>query len=493
MTLRCNVIFLTVVAALCSPAGVNAGPVSLVDTTPGTATRDGSVGPGEYVASSSGINTGFGGVMGSASLLHVDSSTGGTLNFGLELGGGTLGNFAAIYIDSVGGGVDGTAGLTDTGDLHRRMVSGTSPNSSSDLSFAPGFKADYAVAFDSSYGGVWRINAGGSHEFIDSVVITSSVPGASWEMELDLSDIGLLPGQAFKYVTSYADVIAGGGNDFYRSDEFHGVAGSTVPSGNPGTNAVVLVSGDYNTFRSYGSAPDAGPVTIEDRTAEGAIVDGMIGSGEYAGSSAGINRGFDNVFGDQSQVYVDSSVDGTLNFGLHKGPGSFNDHAVIYIDSVAGGITNTTGLTDNGALRQMISGVNNNGRTILKFGAGFEPDYAITLLNSGAWLFRLVEGDPLEYKSSPSVAVSGDIMEFALNLADIGAAPGAGIRYLLTYGNPDPGDGGKPYRADEFHGVAGSTVTNGNPGTNTVVLSAGDFNRFTTIGPTALVTILIVR
>ncbi|MDP6491041.1 MAG: hypothetical protein QGG69_04630, partial [Kiritimatiellia bacterium] len=297
MTLRCNFIVFTVLALFCALVGATAEPVSLVDTTPGTATHDGTVSNGEYVASSSGINSGFGDVMGSNSLLHVDSSLGGKLNFGLEPGAGSLNDMGVIYIDSISGGVDGTAGLTDTGDVHRRMISGTSPTNSSDLSFAPGFKADYAIAFSTNYGGLWRINAGGSHDSINSVSITSSVPSVSWEMELNLSDIGLLPGHAFKYVTSHANVISGGGDEFYRSDEFHGVTHSTVPSGNPGTNAVTLASGDYNTFRTYGSAPDPGPVTIKDRRAEGATVDGTIDSGEYAGFSVGINSGFGNVFG----------------------------------------------------------------------------------------------------------------------------------------------------------------------------------------------------
>jgi hypothetical protein len=114
MTLRCNFIVFTMVLASCALVGTYAEPVSLVDTTAGTATHDGSVGASEYVASSSGINSGFGGVMGTQSLLHVDSSLGGKLNFGLELGSGSLDDIGVIYIDSVSGGVDGTASLATT-------------------------------------------------------------------------------------------------------------------------------------------------------------------------------------------------------------------------------------------------------------------------------------------------------------------------------------------------------------------------------------------
>src|SRR5262245_41874680 len=56
-------------------AGVTAvGNVVLInDTTPGTASNDGTINPGEYVGFSSGINNGFGNIIGSASKMYVDS------------------------------------------------------------------------------------------------------------------------------------------------------------------------------------------------------------------------------------------------------------------------------------------------------------------------------------------------------------------------------------------------------------------------------------
>ena len=61
-----------------------------------------------------------------------------------------------------------------------------------------------------------------------------------------MANLGLAAGGTFRYVATYLNP----GNAF-RSDEFHGVAQSTVPGGNPGYTTVTLASGDTNVFTSY--------------------------------------------------------------------------------------------------------------------------------------------------------------------------------------------------------------------------------------------------
>lgn len=232
-------------------AGTSSAAV-ITDTTATGATNDGTVNVGEYVGSTEGINAGFGGVIGAGSFLSVDSDTSGGLQFALQPSGtGDLNDRAVIYIDSVAGGVAGTSVLTDTGDGLRRMVSGSSPNGSSDLTFAPGFTADYAIGIESGFAGVFQIVAGGSHNFVTSVNLnpTGDSTAAAFEMNLLLSDIGLAVGDSFDYVATYANPFAGGaGDEFFRSDEFQGVA--SFGGGNPGSGAVVLGSGDFHTFNS---------------------------------------------------------------------------------------------------------------------------------------------------------------------------------------------------------------------------------------------------
>src|SRR5690349_9211144 len=90
----------------------NAQFQTIIDTTPGTSTRDGTLGAGEYGSLSffsTGVNTGFGNVLfGSNSKLYWDSSLSGALNFGIQLGGGGLFDAGVIYIDSKSGGLSGT-------------------------------------------------------------------------------------------------------------------------------------------------------------------------------------------------------------------------------------------------------------------------------------------------------------------------------------------------------------------------------------------------
>jgi hypothetical protein len=81
----------------------------------------------------------------------------------------------------------------------------------------------------------------------------------------------------------------------------------------------------------------AQPATITDTTPGTAINDGTVNSGEYVGSTAGINSWVWRLSSAlTSQLHVDSSHAGALNFGLISGGGTnFNDNdaMVIYIDT----------------------------------------------------------------------------------------------------------------------------------------------------------------
>src|SRR3989475_12654611 len=67
------------------------------------------------------------------------------------------------------------------------------------------------------------------------------------------------------------------------------------------------------------------------------------------------NSGFGGAIGLGSLTLTDN---GTTVFGtVNKGPGPFNDALVIYLDSVGGGFTDTSGFSDAGdGLRKAISG-----------------------------------------------------------------------------------------------------------------------------------------
>ncbi len=223
---------------------------TIVDTTNTTASHDGTINSGEYFDGTLGTNSGFGGVIGTGSTLFVDSAITGELNFGLQRGSGDLNNQMVIYIDSESGGVGDTTGLTDTSDPLRRMISGSGTVTSSDLFFAPGFLADYAIGVEAGFAGLWEIVSGGSHNFVKSVDIlpAGSPSAAGFEIELLLSDIGVAQGASFDYFATYGNPNDAGGDNVFRSDEFNGAP--SVGAGNPGLSSVTLAAGDFHTFTS---------------------------------------------------------------------------------------------------------------------------------------------------------------------------------------------------------------------------------------------------
>lgn len=224
-------------------------PIIIDDVTSTTATNDGVVNAGEYVGLSTGINSGFGDVIGANSELHVDSDALGALNLGLVSGGGSLFDAMVIYLDTQPGGFGSTAGFTDISDGLRAAISGLGTGGGqSVLTFAPGFEADYAIAIEQNFAGVWELVNGAQHNFIVSANLNpvGNAGAGQWEVNLTLADIALNPGESFKYVATYLN-----SSNAFRSDEFHGVAQATVPGGNIGANPVSLSAGDYNTFNSF--------------------------------------------------------------------------------------------------------------------------------------------------------------------------------------------------------------------------------------------------
>src|SRR5437667_11781021 len=128
----------------------------------------------------------------------------------------------------------------------------------------------------------------------------------------------------------------------------------------------------------------------------------------YSGNG---NSGFGGPIGLGSLTLTDNgtTVSGTVN----KGPGGFNDVLVIYIDSVAGGFSDTSGFADGAdGLRKAISGFDGGGnRSLLTF-SGMLPDYAIALgpaSDNFGGLWQLANGgaNSLNFVSSVNLNPTG--------------------------------------------------------------------------------------
>ena len=252
--------FLGVAAFAASPAfAVHVGTIT--DTSPGSATNDGTINAGEYAGSTNGINAGFGDVIGEMSELFLDSGTDGSLNFGIR----SVGDFndtAVIYIDSVAGGVTSTVPITDNADGGRAAISGngTDGANSSEITFAPGasegsmFTADYAITVENTFAGLFEIADNGDLTFVTSGNLSVGGDGTNAaderEVNFTLSDIGLAAGDSFDYFGTYLN-----SSNAFRSNEFQGVRDQAAFDSNVGQNPVTLQDGDYLTFESVVPEP----------------------------------------------------------------------------------------------------------------------------------------------------------------------------------------------------------------------------------------------
>ncbi len=190
-------------------------------------------------------NSGFGGVIGNATMTINDDGTTVTCNF--TKGGGNFNDTMVMYISNGSSGRSViNADVNDTNDTHRRAISNTG---SGDLTLPSGFQATHAIAINTSFGGLWSIPSSGSIGasglgFIDGVGNPASSFTASFSFAFDWSEIGLTNTSKFDFVIVYGNGNDGGENNMFSSDE--AFSDSISGSGNPGLTAY-FITGD----RSY--------------------------------------------------------------------------------------------------------------------------------------------------------------------------------------------------------------------------------------------------
>jgi hypothetical protein len=186
-------------------------------------------------------NTSFGGAVGNGSLQIVNDNL-GALNFTYTRGTSDFNNALVIYFDTVSGGATSTSGFTDNADGLRRAISGVNTNTAerSTLNFAGGFAADYAIAFNNSFAGLWSLSNPASFPFQTSanlLPLDASQTETSYTFSINVTDIGLTvgSGQTFTFFASYTSETA------FRSVETIGASYTGSPSAG------------WNTFDAAGS------------------------------------------------------------------------------------------------------------------------------------------------------------------------------------------------------------------------------------------------
>ena len=192
---------------------------------------------------------GFGGEIGQGSLTLSNNET--TLTGTIVTNGNPFDNYLVIYIDSQTGGFTSTENFTDAGDSHRKAISGYDGSNRSTLTFAPTFEADYAIALNPDFGGLWDVNTNASHTFLSSVNFTSTGTN-TYTFTVSLASLGVSAGSTFDFSSTYIS------NTAYRSNEaYNAIAGNPADAGgNFGRNPSTA------SFNTYAVTPVPEPATM---------------------------------------------------------------------------------------------------------------------------------------------------------------------------------------------------------------------------------------
>ena len=252
--------------------GAGDGVLNVNDDTPSTAATDAVIAPNDYVLATNGINDGLLDLIGAASQMYMDSDS-DVLSIGFDSATPWSTPYGAvIYIDSQAGGFASTVQLSDVADRPRRLASGKGQSGErSDLYFAPGFLADYAITLEPGRTRIFELDAS-AHVLINgaaSNATTDLLGGAHVryvddgatvrELRLPLEYLNVAPGDTLRFVVTLLN-----GNTAFRANEFVGVAsGNPFDAVNLGQTAAVLKTGDFIRFMTVpGSACGAGCETV---------------------------------------------------------------------------------------------------------------------------------------------------------------------------------------------------------------------------------------
>lgn len=192
------------------------------------------------------------GVVGNGTLQLTDDAT--RIYGTFTKGGGSFDRYLVIYFDTQPGGFSGTSSFADTTSDITKSISGVGTVGRSVANFAPGFTADYALAFTGELylgGQLYRLASGGegSLEHVASINQSpvNSVNEASYTFRINWSDLGLTSGSGFRFQSTYLNPTG------YRYlDSFETLTGTA------GVSTI-----DFTDFNVYGTpVPEPAQVAL---------------------------------------------------------------------------------------------------------------------------------------------------------------------------------------------------------------------------------------
>jgi hypothetical protein len=193
---------------------------------------------------------------------------------------------------------------------------------------------------------------------------------------------------------------------------------------------------------------DAGLYTVMATNLSGAVTSAVARLAVYQGTNVltFVGNGTNSFGGAIGQGNITLSDDGTRVLGtITRGPGAFDDTLVLYLDSTAGGFSNTAAFSDGGdALRQAISGFDGGAnRSVLTNPPGFLPDYAIALSPGesfgGLWRLNAGGNNSLEFVTVVDLTPVGDTsaslysFSFEVNAIGLPVRCNCSFTFLGTY------------------------------------------------------------
>ena len=162
-------------------------------------------------------------------------------------------NAVVIYLDTDEGesGFGDTVGFTDTGggsDFLRAATSGQAAagEGRADLIFAPTFRANFALAFNRGVAVLYELRAGGEgHRYVATVSGSDFGTDSPYQFQVSYPQLGITAGSSVRFFVTYLDAVSA-----YRSNEFIGVAASSVPKHNIENQQLSLKAGDFVVLRT---------------------------------------------------------------------------------------------------------------------------------------------------------------------------------------------------------------------------------------------------
>ncbi len=213
----------------------------------------------------------FGGALGGSQMSWSDDGSTVTVDF--TKGSGNFDKVMVLYLDTVAGGRSSIdSNVNDRGDTLRSGISYMEAGTGRSLTFSSGFEADYAIAINTEFGGLWSIPPSGAVGnnglgYVAGVGNPANTTDSSFSFTFDLADIGLSPnsGDSFEFLATYIDPFGGIGNLGYASNEGYG---SGFPAGDIG-QANFSFTGSPLTYVS--AIPEASPLLL------GGLVAALVG------------------------------------------------------------------------------------------------------------------------------------------------------------------------------------------------------------------------